>query len=180
MVNFKGFTLVELMIVVAIIGILAAIAYPSYIQYLIKANRVDAQAEMTRIASLMQRYKLVNSTYLKGGAELTLSDLSVSQDYPSTTKNYEFELSNVTADTWTLTAKPYGMQLEMAILFLIMMVINVGAKAQIAHLQQPQIGTKLNTICKTVAKHVLIFHSGQTSRKILPSMKGFEVFVVGT
>ena len=45
-----GFTLIELMIVVAIIGILAAIAYPSYQEYTRKTKRVDAQAEMVNIA----------------------------------------------------------------------------------------------------------------------------------
>lgn len=112
MVKQHGFTLIELMIVVAIVGILAAIAYPSYTQYVIKSNRVDAQAEMTRIASLMQRYKVINSTYIKkNGQPLILSDLNVSADYPSSTKkNYQFVLSNVTADSWVLTATPYGTQ----------------------------------------------------------------------
>ena len=81
MVKQHGFTLIELMIVVAIVGILAAIAYPSYTQYVIKSNRVDAQAEMTRIASLMQRYKVINSTYIKkNGQPLTLSDLNVQRN----------------------------------------------------------------------------------------------------
>lgn len=112
MVRQHGFTLIELMIVVAIIGILAAIAYPSYTQYVIKSNRIDAQAEMTRIASLMQRYKVINSTYIKkNGQPLTLSDLNVSADYPNSTKKlYGFNLSNVSADSWVLTATPSGMQ----------------------------------------------------------------------
>ena len=112
MVRQHGFTLIELMIVVAIIGILAAIAYPSYTQYVIKSNRVDVQAEMTRIASLMQRHKVINSTYIKkNGQPLTLSDLNVSSDYPSTSKKlYELNLANVTADSWILTATPYGTQ----------------------------------------------------------------------
>lgn len=112
MVRQHGFTLIELMIVVAIIGILAAIAYPSYTQYVIKSNRVDVQAEMTRIASLMQRHKVINSTYIKkNGQPLTLSDLNVSSDYPSTSKKlYELNLANVTVDSWILTATPYGTQ----------------------------------------------------------------------
>lgn len=111
MVNNKGFTLIELLIVVAIIGILAAIGYPAYTQYVIKSNRIDVQTKIARVASLLQRYKMLNSTYLKSGQPLILSDLGVSDDYPTTAKKlYSLELSNVTAGTWTLKAVPEGMQ----------------------------------------------------------------------
>lgn len=109
--NKKGFTLIELLIVVAIIGILAAIAYPAYTQYVIKSNRIDVQTELARVASLLQRYKMLNSTYLKAGQPLTLSDLGISPDYPNSAKKlYELEISNVSAGTWTLTATPEGAQ----------------------------------------------------------------------
>ncbi len=108
MVRLKGFTLIELMIVVVIIGILAAIAYPSYTQYVIKTNRVDAQAEMVKVAALLQKYRVLNSTYLKvDGTPLTLADLGVSSNYPDSAKPmYSLTLSNVSAGTWTLTANP--------------------------------------------------------------------------
>ena len=58
-----GFTLIELMIVVAIIAVLAAIAYPSYTQYKIRTNRADVQSEMMNIAQRLQSYYVINHNY---------------------------------------------------------------------------------------------------------------------
>lgn len=67
----RGFTLVELMIVVVIISILAAIAYPSYLSQVRKSYRADAQADLMELASFMERYFTQNSTYV--GATLPYS-----------------------------------------------------------------------------------------------------------
>lgn len=61
--NDRGFTLIEMMIVVAIIGILAAIAYPSYQRYVIKTKRTDMMTEMQNIASEIESRKLAQGSY---------------------------------------------------------------------------------------------------------------------
>mgnify|MGYP005704109999 FL=1 len=57
----SGFTLVEMLIVVTIIGILASIAYPSYQQYIVKANRAAAQQFLLEAASVQHQYFLANN-----------------------------------------------------------------------------------------------------------------------
>lgn len=59
----QGFTLIEIMIVVAIIGVLAAIAYPSYQRYVIKTKRTDMMSEMQNIASEIESRKLAQGSY---------------------------------------------------------------------------------------------------------------------
>jgi len=58
-----GVTLLELMIVVAIVGVIMAFAIPSYRDYSIRAHRVDAKAMLMRVAAAQEKYYLANNTY---------------------------------------------------------------------------------------------------------------------
>ena len=92
-----GFTLIELMIVVAIIGILAAIAYPSYRDYVIKSQRSDAHEALTRIEMAQEKWRANNTTYTG-----TLGNLNV--DATSTEGYWSLALSGATATGYTATA----------------------------------------------------------------------------
>jgi type IV pilus assembly protein PilE len=63
MKNQKGFTLIEVMIVVVIVAILAAIAVPSYQDSIRKTRRADAKEALTRIAALQERFFFTNNRY---------------------------------------------------------------------------------------------------------------------
>lgn len=110
----KGFTLIELMLVIAIVGIIAAFAYPSYIKYTIRAQRTDAQSEMMQIARNLTAYKLANNNYgkLVGGsvvavaiADTNIYGASVTPMQGRALYNLALVIPN-TLDNWTLTATP--------------------------------------------------------------------------
>ena len=114
----KGFSLIELMIVVAIIAIIAAIAYPSYQSYVKKTKRVEDQAELLSIASHLQRYKVANATFRPNNVPVTLAMLGypVNSDghysFPrNQTATYTISLSDVTANGWRMNARPRNTQL---------------------------------------------------------------------
>lgn len=73
--NQKGFTLIELMVVVAILGILAAIAIPKFNESTAKANTARIQADLRTLDSALVQYQVDNGTYATG-ATPTLSDLN--------------------------------------------------------------------------------------------------------
>ena len=71
MQKMKGFTLVEMLIVVAIIGILLAIIIPAYDSQTTKARRSDGQTMLLQVQSNMERYAFDNNTYPTGLALMT-------------------------------------------------------------------------------------------------------------
>lgn len=103
----RGFTLIELMITVAIVGILAAIAYPSYQQYVLRASRAEAKAILMESAQFMERYFTTNNTYV--GA--TLWSAVAPKNANASSKKYDISFTDdPTASAYTLQAEPAGNQ----------------------------------------------------------------------
>ena len=103
-----GFTLIELMIVVAIIAIIAAIAYPSYQESVRKAKRADAQTTLMELSQFMERHYTSNGRYLK--ADDTAPDLPFNTaPKDGGAKSYDLSFANTpTANGYVLQAVPTG------------------------------------------------------------------------
>lgn len=77
----RGFTLLELMIVVAVIAILAAIAYPNYSRYVIKTRRAAAAGCLMENAQFLERYHTTNMTYTGAADPPAQCDASISPQH---------------------------------------------------------------------------------------------------
>lgn len=106
--NGKGFSLIELMIVVAVIAIIASIAIPSYNRYVTRTKRADAMGALLSAAQAVERYKANNNFSFEGVDTAGVINTQVPADGGNAYYNISF--SNVTASTYTLTATPTGSQ----------------------------------------------------------------------
>lgn len=99
----RGFTLIELMIVVAVIGILSAIAIPSYLEHLKAGHRAEAKADLSELGQFMERYYTENNKY-------SAATLPFSQSPRSGTAYYTITLTAASAkpDEYSLVATPTG------------------------------------------------------------------------
>lgn len=102
----KGFTLIEVMIVVAIIGILAAIVYPSYDEYVKRGYRSEGMALLNDVVARQERYYAQTHTYITASADLDKLGLKVSSDkVASATGKYAVTVEKLDNDGgYTLTA----------------------------------------------------------------------------
>jgi len=115
----RGFTLIELMITVAIVGILAGIAYPSYLQSVQKSRRADCEGALLGLAGVMERFFTTNNTYVgvgTAGDGGNTSGAPANAFYPSTcpidggTPSYNLTIQSATTTTYTLQATPINGQ----------------------------------------------------------------------
>lgn len=101
-----GFTLIELIVTVAIVSILAGVAFPAYQGQVRSARRADAQGELMQMANFMERFYTENSRYDQdmGGAKVTLPSPS------NANLSYTIALNTIGQTAYTLRATPTGPQ----------------------------------------------------------------------
>ena len=107
-----GFTLIEVMITVAIIGILAAIAMPSYVEYIAKGRRADARTQLLAAQQWMERLYSESYTYERSASGTAVATLLAAQPFAKSPREgavaYAVSASGVTATGYTLLATRTG------------------------------------------------------------------------
>jgi type IV pilus assembly protein PilE len=123
----KGFTLMELLIAMLIVGILTAIAYPSYTDYVTRARRGDGQAALLNLATRMERFYSENSTYQTAtiGTGTNTDVLSIST---SPEGWYSLSITGASASGYTLRATPLNSQATTDTRCQSLTINNLGAK----------------------------------------------------
>ena len=103
----RGFTLIEAMIVVAILGIIVAFGYPSYRDQVMKSRRAEGMGELLELADRMERYYSDKGTY----ATATLGTTSADVFHKMTDKgNYQLNIDSADSVAFVVSAKPQGGQ----------------------------------------------------------------------
>lgn len=100
----KGFTIIEIVIVVAIIGVIAAVAIPSYDKYVVRTNRTAVQTEMVRLSQELQRYQVANrNSFANAGSKI----VGLNGTFPSGSSHYRIATAiDANGRGWTMTATP--------------------------------------------------------------------------
>ena len=98
--NMRGITLIELMVVVVIVGILAAIAYPNYQEFTARAKRNEARAALLRLATNQERFYLNNNTFTTDMTQIGFS----SSPFTTETGYYVVNVTSATPSNFSATA----------------------------------------------------------------------------